>query len=212
MRRHRVALMFSLPIAAVILTAALLPTASNPEEASYSWSTSTPPGTPQRADLLAPANLAPLATYFADVQHAQEVSALNELAAAKAAQEQAAAAAAASSSTASSGATSPTTTTTNAPAGSGVDQLLAYAPAYVINAFHCIAYTYESGGNPSAVNPSSGDGGLYQFAVGTWLGNGGGQFAPAAQDAPVWAQDTVAYWTWQHDGFSPWTGDNSCWS
>jgi hypothetical protein len=110
---------------------------------------------------------------------------------------------ASSSSTASSGATSP-----SAP---GTDLLLTEAPAYVVAAFHCIAYGHESGGNPTAVNPTSGAGGLYQFMDGTWLGNGGGQFAPNAESAPVWAQDTVAFWTWQHDGFSPWTGDNACW-
>jgi Transglycosylase-like domain len=125
---------------------------------------------------------------------------------------QAAEAAAPSPSTASNGPTAPATTTTTPPADSGVDQLLADAPGYVVAAFHCIAYGHESGGDPTAVNPSSGDSGLYQFATGTWLANGGGQFASRALYASVAEQDTVAYWTWQHDGFQPWTGDDECWS
>lgn len=89
------------------------------------------------------------------------------------------------------------------------DQLEADAPGYVQSIFACIE-GIESNGDPTAVNPSSGDGGLYQFNVGTWLANGGGQFASAAQYASVAAQDTVAYWTWKADGFAPWTGDNRC--
>jgi len=107
--------------------------------------------------------------------------------------------------------TPPTTTSSPPPAVSSGDLLLADAPAYVIAAFHCIAYEHESGGNPEAVNPESGDSGLYQFATETWDANGGGQFASRALYATVAQQDTVAYWTWQHSGFQPWDGDQSCW-
>jgi Transglycosylase-like domain len=93
--------------------------------------------------------------------------------------------------------------------------LLLTAPAYVQAAFHCIAYGHESGGNPTAVNPSSGDSGLYQFATGTWQAviarAGGVGFPSRALYATVAQQDTVAFWAWQQDGFSPWTGDNECW-
>lgn len=75
--------------------------------------------------------------------------------------------------------------------------------------FQCIAQR-ESENEPWAVNPDSGDGGLYQFAIGTWQANGGDQFASEAQWATVAQQDTVAYWTWQAAGFQPWDGDNSC--
>lgn len=98
--------------------------------------------------------------------------------------------------------------TTGAPADSA--DPLASAPSYVQSAFSCITWR-ESRDEPTAVNPTSGDGGLYQFNVGTWLAHGGGQFASEAQYASVTQQDTVAFWTWQADGFSPWTGDNSCW-
>ena len=88
-------------------------------------------------------------------------------------------------------------------------------------AFYCIANTAnghgESGGDPTAVNPTSGDGGLYQFNSGTWesviaaAGAGSDGFPAYAQDATVAEQDTVAYWAWEQDGFSPWTGDDECW-
>ena len=82
--------------------------------------------------------------------------------------------------------------------------------------FHCIAYEHESGGDPTAVNPTSGDSGLYQFAAGTWQAvieraHGVG-FPAQALDATVAQQDTVAYWAWQQDGFNPWNGDNACWN
>lgn len=96
-----------------------------------------------------------------------------------------------------------------------VDLLLTQAPSWVQQVFHCIAFNAnghgESGGNPTIVNPSSGAGGLYQFLPSSWIGYGGGQFASLPEDAPVWAQDTVAYWAWQQSGFNPWQGDNSCW-
>lgn len=212
MRRHRVALMFTAPAGAALLTAALaLPSAAPSQEASDQWSSTAKPVTPQPTMLLTSENLAPLATFAADVQHAQEATALSQLAAAEA-QRRAATERASSSSTASSGATSPATTPTpTAPSSSGQDLLLADAPAYVVAAFHCIAYGHESGGNPEAENSSSGDSGLYQFNDGTWAANGGGQFASKAMYASVAEQDTVAYWTWQRSGFSPWDGDNSCW-
>lgn len=77
-------------------------------------------------------------------------------------------------------------------------------------AFACIRHQ-ESRTQPWAVNPTSGDGGLYQFAVGTWLANGGGQYASAAQEATPAQQDQVAVNTYNADGFQPWTGDTSCW-
>lgn len=95
------------------------------------------------------------------------------------------------------------------------DLLVDDAPAYVQQAFYCIAYDHESGGDPTAVNPSSGDGGLYQFNPTTWANviatAGGSGFPSLAQDASVAQQDTVAYWAWQQAGFGPWAGDDECW-
>ena len=65
----------------------------------------------------------------------------------------------------------------------------------------------ESTDDPTAINPSSGDSGLYGFAVGTWLTNGGGQYAPQALDAAPWQQDNVALWTYERSGWSPWASD-----
>jgi len=114
------------------------------------------------------------------------------------------------------GPTSPTSSTTTPQAISGGDLLLADAPAYVIAAFHCIAYKHESGGNPTAVNPSSGDGGLYQFNPGTWQAvlerAGITGYPPRAEEATVAQQDTGAYEAWLQDGFQPWTGDGDCWT
>jgi len=84
-------------------------------------------------------------------------------------------------------------------------------PAWVQTAFACIRQV-ESSNEPGVVNSSSGDGGLYQFNPGTWIANGGGQFSPRAEMATVAQQDTVAAWTYNADGFSPWNGDNHCWA
>jgi len=59
----------------------------------------------------------------------------------------------------------------------------------------------ESGGNYSAVNPSSGAGGAYQILPSTWELYGG-QGAP--QDAPKAEQDRVAAEIWADSGGSAW--------
>lgn len=100
----------------------------------------------------------------------------------------------------------PTTTSPDAAPPSS----LATEPAWVRSVFSCISWR-ESRDEPTVVNPTSGDGGLYQFNVTTWLANGGGRFASAAQYATPAEQGDVAYWTWEAAGFTPWTGDNVCW-
>jgi Transglycosylase-like domain len=207
MRRHRVALITSATLVAFVAIA--LPIAVNTtahQEATVWKSPLSIPVHPSDRQVMTVLH-GQFVAYTTTVLN-QEKAALVALAAAQAAKE--------AKERAEAGSTSRTSTTTASPAPSeaspsGVDQLLADAPAYVIAAFHCIAYGHESGGDPTAENSSSGDSGLYQFNDGTWAANGGAQFGPKAMDAPVWAQDTVAYWTWQHDGFQPWTGDNSCW-
>jgi septal ring factor EnvC (AmiA/AmiB activator) len=59
----------------------------------------------------------------------------------------------------------------------------------------------ESGGNYSAVNPSSGAGGAYQVLPSTWKLYGG-QGAP--QDAPKAEQDRIAAEIWADSGGSAW--------
>lgn len=66
---------------------------------------------------------------------------------------------------------------------------------------------HESGGDPTAVNSSSGASGLYQFETGTWQANGGGQYAPTAAQATPAEQTQIAEQTQAADGWSPWIGD-----
>lgn len=202
MRRYRTALAVVLPMAALSLGAVL----AFPSQGATQWKSSltsaTIPSQP-RTDLITNADLGPLVAYAVAVQSGL----------ANSSGPSGGASSGLPTSSAPVGPTVPTTTTTQPPAPSAAsgDLLLADAPAYVVAAFHCIAYEHESGGDPTAVNPSSGDSGLYQFNVGTWLANGGGQFASQALYATVAQQDTVAYWTWRNDGFQPWDGDNDCW-
>jgi septal ring factor EnvC (AmiA/AmiB activator) len=59
----------------------------------------------------------------------------------------------------------------------------------------------ESGGNYSAVNPSSGAGGAYQILPTTWSLYGG---SGAPQDAPKEEQDRIAAEIWADSGGSAW--------
>jgi Transglycosylase-like domain len=59
----------------------------------------------------------------------------------------------------------------------------------------------ESGGNYSAVNPSSGAGGAYQILPSTWALYGG---KGAPQDAPKAEQDRIAAEIWADSGGSAW--------
>ncbi len=60
----------------------------------------------------------------------------------------------------------------------------------------------ESGGNYSAVNPSSGAGGAYQILPSTWQAYGG-QGLP--QDAPKAVQDRIAGEIYAHQGAGAWS-------
>jgi hypothetical protein len=62
----------------------------------------------------------------------------------------------------------------------------------------------ESGGNPSAVNPSSGAGGYYQILPSTWSAYGG---TGAPQDAPMSEQTAIAQKIYQSQGPGAW---NNC--
>ena len=60
----------------------------------------------------------------------------------------------------------------------------------------------ESGGNPTAVNPSSGAGGYYQITPATWAAYGG---TGAPQSAPMSQQTAIAQKIYQSQGPSAWT-------
>lgn len=57
-----------------------------------------------------------------------------------------------------------------------------------------------------SINTGNGYYGAYQFDRGTWLHNGGGQFAHTANKAPKWAQDYVMWRTHKSRGWQPWGG------
>jgi LysM repeat protein len=68
----------------------------------------------------------------------------------------------------------------------------------------------ESGGNPTAVNNTPAGqragrpAGLFQIVTGTWLANGGGQFAPTADKATPAQQQIVADRIYAKQGARPW--------
>jgi len=59
----------------------------------------------------------------------------------------------------------------------------------------------ESGGNPQAVNPTTGAGGYYQIMPSTWAAYGG---TGAPQDAPLSEQTAIAEKIWANQGPSAW--------
>lgn len=92
-----------------------------------------------------------------------------------------------------SGQTSHTSTTTHAPVTSAGN-----LPAI----FSCIIQ-HESGGDPTAMNPS-GAAGLFQDMPGTWDDYDG---YPSAADAPVSVQYAFNEQLYAARGLGPWTGD-----
>ena len=65
----------------------------------------------------------------------------------------------------------------------------------------------ESGGNASAVNPSSGAGGLYQFLPSTWQALG---FSGLPQDASVAEQNAAFAEEYAQSGSSAWGPYDGC--
>lgn len=68
----------------------------------------------------------------------------------------------------------------------------------------CRVLACESGGNPTADNPSpaSSASGLWQFLDGTWAGYGG---YARAMHAPPSVQHDAAFALWSRSGWSPWS-------
>jgi resuscitation-promoting factor RpfC len=65
----------------------------------------------------------------------------------------------------------------------------------------------ESGGDPHAVNPSSGAGGLYGFLPSTWQALG---FSGLPQDAPVSVQNAAFAKQYAQSGTSAWSPYDGC--
>lgn len=69
----------------------------------------------------------------------------------------------------------------------------------------------ESGGNPTAHNPSSTASGLFQFLTSSWLAYGGGRYAPTAAQASPAQQTEIANNAFAVSGLSPWAASQHCW-
>jgi len=108
---------------------------------------------------------------------------------------------------------------TPAPAPAPVSAAPAAAPAAVTSpsstatyggssgSYQACVIAAESGGNPSAVNPSSGAGGLYQFLPSTWaaLGHSG-----LPQNASVAEQNQAFQQQYAQSGTSAWSPYDGC--
>jgi LysM repeat protein len=78
------------------------------------------------------------------------------------------------------------------------------APA---GSFQACVIQRESGGDATAVNPSSGAGGLYQFLPSTWASLG---YSGLPQNAPVSEQTQAFNTLYAEDGSSPWAPSDNC--
>src|SRR5215831_14436599 len=80
-----------------------------------------------------------------------------------------------------------------------------------LGAFESCVISHESGGNPRAVNPTSGAGGLYQFLPSTWASLGFAVAYPGgAQTAPVSVQHAAFAKLYAEAGTSPWAPYDGC--
>jgi LysM repeat protein len=80
-----------------------------------------------------------------------------------------------------------------------------------LGAFESCVISHESGGNPRAVNPASGAGGLYQFLPSTWASLGFASAYPGgAQTAPVSVQRAAFARLYAEAGTSPWAPYDGC--
>jgi hypothetical protein len=70
----------------------------------------------------------------------------------------------------------------------------------------CIIHN-ESRGDPTAVNSTSGAGGLFQFLPSSWIAYGGGKYASLPEDATVSEQWNIAIYAQSKSGWYPWRGD-----
>lgn len=98
----------------------------------------------------------------------------------------------------SDGSTAPSDQTTAAP--SSASSASSAAPG----SFQSCVLSRESGGNYSAVNPSSGAGGAYQFLPSTWASLG---MPGSPQDASPAQQDQAFQQLYAQQGSAPWASD-----
>lgn len=209
MRMYRRALIVMSFVAALCVAAPLVgTTASTAQPERTAWTSSQIQDTQLRTPLITTQSLAPLGRYFKAVTAALATSSTLPPTSVVAPS------APASPPVTPVVSTSPAPTTTAVPVTSTGSDLLSTAPGYVQAAFACIR-GIESHNEPTVVNSSSGDGGLYQFNSGTWeavIGRANGVgFPPRAEEASVVQQDNVAFWAYEQDGFQPWNGDQRCW-
>lgn len=73
--------------------------------------------------------------------------------------------------------------------------------------FQACVISRESGGDPTAVNPSSGAGGLYGFLPSTWASLG---YSGLPENAPVAEQNAAFEKLYAEDGTSPWGAYDGC--
>jgi resuscitation-promoting factor RpfA len=69
----------------------------------------------------------------------------------------------------------------------------------------------ESGGRPTATNPSSTASGLFQFLDTSWRAYGGGKYAARAKDATPAQQYEIANHAYAMSGLNPWAASRGCW-
>jgi len=101
-------------------------------------------------------------------------------------------------------------TVSQSPAASGAPAAPAPAQASTYSGsggFQSCVIQAESGGNPSAVNPSSGAGGLYQFLPSTWQALG---FSGLPQNASVAEQNAAFAKEYAQSGGSAWSPYDGC--
>jgi LysM repeat protein len=93
---------------------------------------------------------------------------------------------------------------TSVPVAQGSNPASSSTPGESSGTWACII-AHESGGNPTAVNPSSGASGLVQFLGSTWRSVSG--LPGNAADYPASVQMEYAYKLQQEMGWSPWAFD-----
>lgn len=80
-----------------------------------------------------------------------------------------------------------------------------------MSGFEACVIARESGGNPAAVNPTSGAGGLFQFLPSTWAALGyAGAYPGGAQTAPVSVQKAAFAKEYAQSGSAPWAPYDGC--
>ena len=97
------------------------------------------------------------------------------------------------------------TSTTASTAVAAVQPATSYRGAP--GSFQACVIQRESSGNPSAVNPSSGAGGLYGFLPSTWHALG---FSGLPENAPVAVQDEAFAKEYAQSGTSAWAPYDGC--